>query len=288
MDRDVLDLLFQQNLSTMKSFVELMFDSIKKEVQQLRDDNTELKRSLEFTQSELDEMKRKQDKQTAAFSGHGPVSFFSSAKGEEVSERLRQLEDRSRRRNMRLEGLAEASGENSEILQVKIQSIIGEKLQLNPELEIVHRLGTKVGSRPRSVMIRFKNFSDRQACSKAAPNLRGTNLYLNDDVSKATLDIRKGKMDELKEKRKQGLIAYFSGDRIVTRRRGQSDDLVDDINSSGGATDNNSSSPNRTNPSISDTSDNIKRPSTRSSSQVISDSSKPRRGRGGGNNRGRK
>ena len=54
---------------------------------------------------------------------------------------------------------------------------------------------------------------------KFAPRLKGSNLYINEDVSKATHEIRKLKMHELKEKRKQGLIAYFSGIQLIVKKR---------------------------------------------------------------------
>ena len=40
-----------------------------------------------------------------------------------------------------------------------------------------------------------------------------------EDISKATLDIRKIKLNELKEKQQQGFIAYFSGTELVVKPR---------------------------------------------------------------------
>lgn len=61
--------------------------------------------------------------------------------------------------------------------------------------------------------------SHRQECLKSASKLKGTDIYLNEDVCKATLDIRRGKLDELKLKRRQGFIAYFSGTNIIVKER---------------------------------------------------------------------
>ena len=53
--------------------------------------------------------------------------------------------------------------------------------------------------------------------------MKGTNIYVNEDVWKATLDIRKSKTGELKErKKKQGYIAYFSGSKLITKTRYES------------------------------------------------------------------
>ena len=55
---------------------------------------------------------------------------------------------------------------------------------------------------------------------RKAPKLKGTNIFINEDVCKATMEIRKTKLKELKEKREQGFIAYFSGADLITKERG--------------------------------------------------------------------
>ena len=56
-------------------------------------------------------------------------------------------------------------------------------------------------------------------CLKSAPKLKGTKIFINEDLSRAALDIRRRKLDELKEKRAQGYIAYFSGINIITKAK---------------------------------------------------------------------
>ena len=52
-----------------------------------------------------------------------------------------------------------------------------------------------------------------EVCIDAA----GTDIYLNEDVSKATMEIRKAKLQELCDKIRQGLIAFFSVTTPVTK-----------------------------------------------------------------------
>ena len=56
---------------------------------------------------------------------------------------------------------------------------------------------------------------------------KGTDVFLNEDVSHATFEIRNSKMEELREKRRQGLIAYFSGTKIITKVRTRTTDNSD-------------------------------------------------------------
>ena len=68
-----------------------------------------------------------------------------------------------------------------------------DKLQISPRIEKIPRIGTAKGDRPRSVIIKMQQFRDKQRCLRLASKLKSTNVYLNEDVSKATLEIRKKK-----------------------------------------------------------------------------------------------
>ena len=90
-------------------------------------------------------------------------------------------------------------------------------MDVNVRLESANRVGrTSLPARPRTVVARFGNFTDRQKCLKSSSKLRGTDIFLYEDVSKATVEEKKAELDNY---RKQGLIAYFSGIRIITRQR---------------------------------------------------------------------
>ena len=50
--------------------------------------------------------------------------------------------------------------------------------------------------------------------------LKGITVFVSDDVSEAIAGICMTRLDALKQKRREGFIAYFSGTEIVRRRRG--------------------------------------------------------------------
>ena len=64
--RGDLDLLLQSTVATMKTFVEAMFNSQQSQINQLLTENVELRRSLEFTQGELNDMQQACNGQSAA------------------------------------------------------------------------------------------------------------------------------------------------------------------------------------------------------------------------------
>ena len=213
-----MQILLQQNSDTIKSYVQLLFDSLKNEIESVKRENTEIKRSLEFTQSELREA------QTTIREQRRLIEDSNDGATTEIRERVRELEDYSRRNNLILDGIPERSGETNENLQVAVVNIFKEKMNVNANVEIAHRLGRSGNpnhnpSRPRQVIVKMRNFSDRQACIRSASKLKGTNIYINEDLSRASLEIRKTRLPELQEKRRQGLIAYFSGTKIITKQR---------------------------------------------------------------------
>ena len=53
MDLENLKFLMEQNLSTVKSFVQLLIEGVPTQINDLRKDNEELKRSQEFSQQRL-------------------------------------------------------------------------------------------------------------------------------------------------------------------------------------------------------------------------------------------
>ena len=217
MDKKALETLLQQNLATTQSFVKMMFESLDKKITELRDENSDLKRSLEFSQKELEIAKKSIAEHETQFKNYSNLD--KSYK--DMSERLRSIEDHSRRNNLRVEGVTEIENENHERLQYHIQKMFSEKLKVDVSLESVHRIGggPSDGRKPRALIAKLKTYAERQACLRSAANLKGTNIYLNEDVSRATHEIRSSKMEELREMRRQGLVAYFSGTRIISKAR---------------------------------------------------------------------
>ena len=219
MDTNSLELLLNNNLTTIKAFVEVMFKSVREEVSSLKDENAELRHSLEFTQSEVESLKvtvRDQDSQLKFF--HEKLEANTG-----VGERVRVLEDFSRSKNLRITGLPQLTRETSEQTRHTVQKLINEKLQLDDVLvKDAYRVGnSNTGSIPKQVIAKLESTGDKFKCIKNGKNLKGSNIYVNEDLSQATMQIRNSKLDELKNMRKAGFIAYFSGANIVNRGRSQ-------------------------------------------------------------------
>lgn len=119
-------------------------------------------------------------------------------------------EDYSRRNNLRKSGVQERNEEIWEQTVDTVKSLLQSKLQL-PELniELAHRLGLRQGETPRTIVVRFACFSDREAVMRNARKLKGTPVFINEDLCPASQELVKGQLRQLKQARSEGKIAFF-------------------------------------------------------------------------------
>ena len=144
---------------------------------------------------------------------------MNNSESETLAERVRIIEDNSRKNNVIFNGIPEAVTETPEHLLENVGQILTRKLNVANDVEYCHHLGGEIDSgRPRAVLVKLKNSAVQRSCLRVSYKLMGSSIFVTDDVSKATQEIRKSKMGELLEKRRQGLIAYFSGTKIVTKK----------------------------------------------------------------------
>ena len=133
---------------------------------------------------------------------------------------MRDLEDRSRRDNLRVDGLKEIENETWEQTEGILQQMIRNILELEGiTMERAHRVGNKSNERntPRTIAAKFSSYKDTQTVLSIAKKIKGKNIYINEDYSKETLEIRKENWQTVKRLRSQGTYAYLVYDRIVTK-----------------------------------------------------------------------
>ena len=108
------------------------------------------------------------------------------------------LQNRSRRNNLRIDGLQETPNETWKTCEEKVQEILKNNLGFATEVEIdrCHRVKSRNQSgqhqgRPRTIICRFNKFKDKQQILNNAKKLRDTGIYIYEDFSKDTMDLRK-------------------------------------------------------------------------------------------------
>ena len=169
----------------------------------------ELQDSLQFTELEVNKNMKKIDE-----------NCMNEVKS--IKQKLRDLEDRARRNNLRIDGIVENAKESWEDTEEKLQNMFSTKLGLDSiVIERAHRASPtkkqKEKNEPRTIVMKLLNFKDKVNILKNARKLKGTGIYINEDFSKETTDIRKKLWDDVIKLRNQGKYAILQYDRIIQR-----------------------------------------------------------------------
>ena len=112
-----------------------------------------------------------------------------------VMEKLTELEDRSRRNNVRIDGIPETPNETWENCEEEVRKIIKNKLDITDDIEIdrCHCMVKfqKNKSKPRTVVCKFLRSKDKHKVLLNAKKLKDTGIFIYEDFSKATMELRK-------------------------------------------------------------------------------------------------
>ena len=87
--------------------------------------------------------------------------------------------------------------------------------------ERAHRMGvSNSSSRPKTVVLKFESYKDRDTISQAACKQKQRGTFVNKGFSHGVMERRKEPMPKLREARANGKIAYLVYDRLVIKDRG--------------------------------------------------------------------
>lgn len=225
MDSSTFKLLLEAQERAYKSALDVVVRQLNDQVTKLDKKVAELTTSLEFTQREVDDLKsnakehekeKKEDRSTIDTLNQRLQS--SHLKIKELEEKVTYQEDYSRRKNLRISGLEERGDETWEQTAAAVTSLLESKLQIpGIILERAHRVGQRRDARPRPVVARFARYGDRDAAIRRGRHLKGTNIYLNEDLSAASLAIKNAQMPLLKQARAEGKVAFFRHTKLIIR-----------------------------------------------------------------------
>ena len=111
------------------------------EIKDLRKEITEFKESLEFTENELHGKIKKLEEKHESIKKTVDEIYNSQVDSDFVYDKLIDLEDRSRRNNLRIYGISESKYETWEKCEEKVDEVFPEKLGLgNIHIERAHRV----------------------------------------------------------------------------------------------------------------------------------------------------
>ncbi|XP_065672203.1 uncharacterized protein LOC136090027 [Hydra vulgaris] len=149
--------------------MEIKFNNMQEENKNLKNEMKELRKAVDFvsekyetTLAELKELKK-----NAIPNVELTDNIKFNDKDNDVKDKLAELEDRSRRNNLRFNGVEESEHESWEDSERKIQEILKSKFGFTNDLEIerAHRIGRneKRVKKNRTIIVKFLNYKERNA-----------------------------------------------------------------------------------------------------------------------------
>ena len=112
--------------------------------------------------------------------------------------------------------------------ETKIKNIFREKLEINDDIiiERAHRTKGKTTrnntarkNQPRTIVIKLAYYKNKSMILRNVHKLKGSDIFINENFSKQTTDLRKEPWREVKQLRSEGKIAYLNYRTVVTKRR---------------------------------------------------------------------
>lgn len=221
--KEMFKALLLQQQETFQGFVKVIMDSTNSRLDAVHKEVQEIKTSLQFTQQEVDDIKSQNVAQSVRCSSVQADNKKICDSLSAVTDKVEYTEGQSRRNNLVFDGIAETPAETWAETEDKVRDVLVEKLKLQPDVEVerAHRIGRTVpgGSRPRSIVVKFLRFKDRSAVLERAKNLKGTDIYVNEDYTDAVRMKRKELLPKMREARERGEYAYLRHDRLIIRPR---------------------------------------------------------------------
>lgn len=186
----------------------------------------EFRDSIEFTQNLLDTKIENftndlESKLATKIQNINGVLYAAKKQDDYLKDKIRILEDRNRRSNLRIDGVQESDQETWSQCEEKIKRIMKENMEIDTEIEIerAHRMGNRQNSdgRPRTIIFKLFNWKQKELILKNRKNLKGTGYYVNEDFSDETMDIRRNLYKEMKKQRDLGKYSVVVYDKLITR-----------------------------------------------------------------------
>ena len=193
--------MFNERLNNLSQEIRANSDSIK----QLKDNTRDLEESLTVNQSQLK-----------------VVENGVSENRVELKEQLRIQEERSRRNNIRVDGIEEDENETWENTENKLRSFLHNELEITDELYIerAYRVRRRENIKsisyntPRTIVGKLLDFKEKEEIMRQRYKLKDS---VRENFSKETVEIRKKLWDQVKKLREDGKYAVIKYDKIVTR-----------------------------------------------------------------------
>ncbi|XP_064470754.1 uncharacterized protein LOC135385393 [Ornithodoros turicata] len=122
----------------------------------------------------------------------------------DMTHKLDDLENRSRRNNLIIRGLPEAPGPFEDTRQLLHDTVFKSLGVTVSTIERAHRIGAKKPEHNRPVILRLYDYNEKVSILKNSRKLKGTSITVSEDFSFAVRQVRKKLWDSAGDSRLKG------------------------------------------------------------------------------------
>jgi len=141
---------------------------------------------------------------------------------QKLKARCRKIEDENRRKNLVVSGV-EITPNQSEVQNFKQAGLhlgLTNEFLNNLKIDEIIRMKQK-SDKPGDVIIKFCQTVDKMSVLKAARNTKSKEIYVREDFSYATRNIRKNLVNPMLNARKMDFKAFLMFDKLVVEKNGK-------------------------------------------------------------------
>ena len=210
---------FQKQEKNIVNIISGNFEITMKEIKDLKAEVSDLKDSLEFTGNFIEKKAEKLETELDDLKGKVQEIWDYQINPDYIQHKLVE--------QLRIDDIEKEEGETWVISEAKATKVFKEKLGIDKDIMIERAYRTKRNykdkdkKRPRTTVLRLPNFRDKSITLKYVNKLKGSDLYINEDFSRETTELRKKLWNEVKELRSEGKFAYLNYGSIITRDQGK-------------------------------------------------------------------
>lgn len=140
---------------------------------------------------------------------------------EDLLKRIDDLENRSRRNNVIVNGIEEDDNETWDNSERKFRQMLVNNLQMENDdasavqIERVHRIGKAARGKTRPIIACLLSYKDKEYILKQARWCKPEGVFISEDFSKSVRTAREKMKSTLTEARRAGYKAFFRYDKLV-------------------------------------------------------------------------
>ena len=200
------------------------FEISKQQIAELKQKINELKQSIEHTENVLEDKVARVEENLEHIESRLQEMYDYQLDPAFIKHKLIDFEDRSRRDNLRVDGIKEKPNETREGYEKQLDTLFNESLGIEEEVVIERAHRGKVdksrkSNAPRTIVCRILDYKDKVKILRNSKKLKSKSIFINEDLYQATLDHYQELWKEVKRLREEDKIAYLQYRFIVVERR---------------------------------------------------------------------